>query len=81
MLTANPILITSAIRTRADFFAAVGDALCHDQRPAPTNLDGLADLLREFHVEQIICAHWCLGEVEERQILAVVRDLDIALLR
>ncbi|MCF4006204.1 hypothetical protein L1O03_03290 [Corynebacterium uropygiale] len=81
MLTANPILITSAIRTCPDFFAAVGDALCHDERPAPTNLDGLADLLREFHVEQIICAHWCLTEAEERRILAVIQDLGIALLR
>ncbi|MBZ8178442.1 hypothetical protein GP475_08255 [Corynebacterium poyangense] len=81
MLTINPILITSPVCTRSDFYSAVGDALCHDQRPAPRNLDGLADLLREFRVEQIICAHWCLEESEEKALHRIFEDLNITLHR
>lgn len=50
------ILITEPIRTRADFFAALGRIHgCADCGPA--NLDDLADFIREHQIAVIIAAN------------------------
>ncbi|MGP6172717.1 hypothetical protein [Corynebacterium sp. A21] len=77
----NPILITHPILNHADLFEALADSTYNGQRPAPKNLDGMADLLREFRVSKIICADWRLSGDEARGVLGVFADLQINLQR
>ncbi|QGU07912.1 hypothetical protein COCCU_09965 [Corynebacterium occultum] len=77
----NPILITRALHSRADLYAALAANTYRDKRPAPANLDAMADLLREFQVSKIICAHWQLREDDEQAVLEVLADLEIELQR
>lgn len=77
----NPILITHPILNRVDLYKALADNTYNKQRPAPKNLDGMADLLREFRVSKIICADWRLHGEEARDVLRVLEDLQINLQR
>lgn len=80
-MTHTPLLLTCPLTTRRDLYQALGCCLCQEGRPAPTNLDGMADLLREARVRTIISAQWNLPEEDDRAVRAVLQDLGIALQR
>ncbi|KQB85126.1 hypothetical protein [Corynebacterium oculi] len=80
-MTHNPLLITCPLTSRHDLYQALGCCLCQADRPAPTNLDGMADLLREAQVRTIICAQWALPAGDSRAVQEVLRDLGITLQR
>lgn len=80
-MLSNPILITHPLRSRDDLYVALAANTYRGNRPAPHNLDAMADLLREFRVCKIICANWQLPEADGRAVLSVFSDLQIALQR
>lgn len=77
----NPILITSQLHTRDDLYRALAANTYAGRRPAPTNLDGMADLLREYRVQKIYCAGWGLTDQDTREVAMVFNDLGITLQR
>ncbi|KQB86853.1 hypothetical protein [Corynebacterium lowii] len=77
----NPLLLTGPLTSRQDLYAALACCLCSDNRPAPKNLDAMADLLREAQVRTIICAQWELPPPDDRAVRAVFHDLGIAFQR
>lgn len=77
----NPILITSQLRSRTDLYRALAANTYAEHRPAPTNLDGMADLLREYRVQKIFCAGWELGDLDTRAVTEVFDNLGITLQR
>ena len=74
------ILITETIRTREDFFGALG-RLRDNDAGAPRNLDDLADFLREQHIQTIIAADLELEQEEYSRISMVLEDNGVALVR
>lgn len=80
----NPILITTPLCSRQDFFnalTAISYRACVTARPAPTNLDGMADLLREARAGKIIASDWQLNAADTSRISRVLTDLGITLCR
>ncbi|MCH6197543.1 hypothetical protein MHT86_08560 [Corynebacterium mastitidis] len=77
----NPLLITGRLASRQDLYRALACCLLPRHRPAPTNLDGMADLLREARVRTVICAQWELPAADSRAVRAVLGDLGITLQR
>ncbi|WJY90227.1 hypothetical protein [Corynebacterium confusum] len=75
------VLITDRLRSEADFYRALGNLRQAGERPAPRNLDALADFLRELGLDSIVCADWCLPEADSRRLRRVLDDLDVRLLR
>ena len=71
------LLITEVIRDRADFYAALG-RMHKCGRPAPRNLDDLADFLRENKVRTIVAADL---DMEDPALFQVLRDQRVRLLR
>ncbi|AJI79502.1 MULTISPECIES: hypothetical protein [Corynebacterium] len=74
------ILITETIRTREDFFGALG-RLRDNAAGAPRNLDDLADFLREQRIQAIIAADMELEQEELSRISLVLEDQGVALVR
>ncbi|OFO95940.1 MULTISPECIES: barstar family protein [unclassified Corynebacterium] len=74
------ILITEPIRTREDFYGALG-RLRGCQSGAPRNLDALADFLREQHIVAIIAADFDMVEEDLTPISMVLKDQGVALVR
>lgn len=71
------ILITEPVRTRQEFYDALGRLhMCG--RPAPRNLDDLADFLRETHVRVILASDM---ELDDAAVAEVLRDLEVRLYR
>ncbi len=80
----NPILINHSLRCRQDFFdalTAISYRDCVTPRPAPTNLDGMADLLREARAGKIIASDWRLDDADTSRISGILDDLGITLCR
>ncbi|MEJ4118544.1 hypothetical protein [Corynebacterium marquesiae] len=74
------ILITEHIRTRADFFNALGRTRgCEDC--GPRNLDDLADFLREQRTSIIVASHMELAEEDLQGVAAVLKDQGVKLVR
>lgn len=74
------ILITEPIRTREDFYSALG-RLRGCTSGAPRNLDALADFLREQHIVAIIAADFDMVEEDLAQVRTVLEDQGVALVR
>lgn len=74
------ILITEPIRTREDFYSALG-RLHGCQSGAPRNLDALADFLREQHIVAIIAADFDMVEEDLARVRTVLEDQGVALVR
>ena len=74
------ILITEPIRSREDFYSALG-RLRGCQSGAPRNLDALADFLREQHITAIIAADFDLQDEDLDPISMVLEDQGVALVR
>lgn len=75
----NPILITTEVETVQDFCNALAGLIYPADRPAPTNLDGLADMLKETHVRKVITSHWSLDQEESAKVGQVFKDLGVTL--
>lgn len=74
------ILITEHIRTRADFFNALGRTRgCEDC--GPRNLDDLADFLREQRTSVIVASHMELAEEDLQGVATVLKDQGVKLVR
>lgn len=74
------ILITEHIRTRADFFNALGRTRgCEDC--GPRNLDDLADFLREQRTTAIIASHMEITDEELEGVATVLEDQGVKLVR
>ena len=74
------ILITEHIRTRADFFNALGRTRgCEDC--GPRNLDDLADFLREQRTTAIIASHMEIADEELEGVATVLEDQGVKLVR
>ena len=74
------ILITEHIRTRADFFNALGRTRgCEDC--GPRNLDDLADFLREQRTSVIIASNIDIEGERMAEITSVLEDQGVALVR
>ncbi len=76
----NRILITESIQTRQQFFDALGRTRAC-ARPAPRNLDDLADFLREGRIGVIIAADMHMELSDFAAIGQVLQDLGINLVR
>ncbi|MFK3620461.1 hypothetical protein FKE98_06030 [Corynebacterium aurimucosum] len=74
------ILITEPIRTREDFYSALG-RLHGCTSGAPRNLDALADFLREQHIVAIIAADFDMVEEDLARVRTVLEDQGVALVR
>ena len=74
------ILITETIRSREDFYGALG-RLRSNAAGAPHNLDDLADFLREQHIQAIIAADFDLEQDDLSRISSVLADQGVALVR
>ena len=77
----NPILLTGPVSTVADVCVALSGSVFGPERPAPRNLDGLADLLREARPARVIASDWRLPADDTRKVLAVFRDNRVELMR
>ena len=74
------ILITEHIRTRADFFNALGRTRgCEDC--GPRNLDDLADFLREQRTAVIVASNMDIEGEGLAAITSVLEDQGVALVR
>ena len=74
------ILITEHIRTRADFFNALGRTRgCEDC--GPRNLDDLADFLREQRTTVIIASNMDIADAELEGVATVLEDQGVKLVR
>ena len=74
------ILITEHIRTRADFFNALGRTRgCEDC--GPRNLDDLADFLREQRTTVIIVSDMEIADAELEGVATVLEDQGVKLVR
>ena len=74
------ILITEHIRTRADFFNALGRTRgCEDC--GPRNLDDLADFLREQRTTVIIASDMEIADAELEGVATVLEDQGVKLVR
>ncbi|MDV2426582.1 MULTISPECIES: hypothetical protein [Corynebacterium] len=74
------ILITEHIRTRADFFNALGRTRgCEDC--GPRNLDDLADFLREQRTSVIVASNMDLDGEGLDAIATVLADQGVKLVR
>ncbi|AKK11562.1 hypothetical protein [Corynebacterium uterequi] len=84
----TPVLLTCRIRTAQDFYSALASAVRAPKRtsgpeaaPVPTNLDGLADLIKEAQITKIICSDTKLPEQDSLAVRRVLADLDVTLVR
>ena len=74
------ILITEHIRTRADFFNALGRTRdCEDC--GPRNLDDLADFLREQHTSVIVASNMDIESEDLAAVASVLEDQGVTLVR
>ncbi|MCG7448247.1 hypothetical protein MHK11_08180 [Corynebacterium aurimucosum] len=74
------ILITEHIRSRADFFSALGRTRgCEDC--GPRNLDDLADFLREQRTSVIVASNMDLDGEGLDAIATVLEDQGVKLVR
>lgn len=80
----QPILLTCTVNERSELFDCLGSIARHrsrTDRPAPSNLDGLADLLREERITKIIASDWRMADTETTAVVGVLDDLGITLVR
>lgn len=74
------IVIRGSFHTRADVLALIGRAAWGIDRPGPTNLDGLADLIKETGLRSItIQGTWAVDEKTASAINRICGDLGVSL--
>lgn len=77
----NPVLLTAPVGTVADVARDISAAVFGPDRPAPENLDGLADVLREARVTRVAASDWRLSAGDTRRVEEVFRDIGVRLSR
>lgn len=77
----NPVLITTPVHSVEELAWAISAAVFGSGRPAPRNLDGLADLLRESQATRVIVSDWRLDDLATEHVLAVFADIGVGLVR
>lgn len=77
----NPVLLTAPVSTVADVARDISAAVFGPERPAPANLDGLADVLREARVTRVTASDWRLSAGETKRVEEVFRDNGVRLSR
>ncbi|NLZ58647.1 MAG: hypothetical protein GX898_10205 [Corynebacterium sp.] len=74
------IILSGTFTTRQDFFTLLGRAVWGVERSAPTNLDGMVDLIRESGLSSItVTGSWQVDTLDSERIEEVCDDLDVAL--
>lgn len=74
------IVIRGRFRDRQDFFGLIGRAAWGPERPSPTNLDGLADLIRETRLERItVHGSWQVEQKTTSTLHRICADLGVSL--
>ncbi|ANE04498.1 hypothetical protein [Corynebacterium crudilactis] len=74
------IVLQGAFKTRQEFFDLLGAAAWGIERPAPTNLDGMVDLIRETGLEKItVRGAWHILDEDTERIEEVCDDLGVDL--
>ncbi|ALC06432.1 hypothetical protein CDES_10270 [Corynebacterium deserti GIMN1.010] len=74
------IVLHGVFRTRQEFFDLLGRAAWGVERPAPTNLDGMVDLLRETGVTRIsVRGQWLIPANDAERIEEVCDDFGVDL--
>lgn len=74
------IVLQGSFSTRQEFFDLLGAAAWGVERPAPTNLDGMVDLIRETGLDTItVKGHWLVPAEETERIEEVCDDLGVDL--
>ena len=77
------VFVTRPVRSIEDLGAAIIAAVygAADSRPAPRNLDALADLLRETRVTRVVVTDWGMPEASIGGLLEVLADEGVELSR
>lgn len=74
------IILSGTFLTRQDFFTLLGRAAWGVERPAPTNLDGMVDLIRESGLSTLtVQGIWKVDLADSERIEEVCDDLGVAL--
>ena len=74
------IVLSGTFTTRQDFFLLLGRAVWGIDRPAPTNLDGMVDLIRESGLTSItVTGIWRVDQTDSERIEKVCDDLGVRL--
>lgn len=73
----NPLLITDRLRTRSDLYHALSAIHPTPDAPVPTNLDAMADLIRECGITHVVCADWELPPSDTQSIAHTFEDLGV----
>lgn len=86
MLSSSPkrkrdILLTERVGTVRELCAAIAEQLYDATRPTPTNLDGLADVLKEFNVTRVTATFWMLSHRDTLRVEKMLGDLGVELVR
>lgn len=76
----HPVWV-GTVGSKSQLNSVLSRELFGPERPAPTNLDGLADLLRESGVKQVVVRNWRLPVEESVQVEAVLADVGVRLYR
>lgn len=76
----DPVWVGKVVST-SQLFTALSRAVFGDGLAAPTNLDGLADLLRESGCKQVVVGDWRLPADESAKVAAVLADVGVRLYR
>lgn len=74
-------MIHEEVATVGDVNAAIAKQIYPEDRRAPTTLDGLADMLREYGVRRVIATFWSLTPRDTQRVEAVFDDLGVELIR
>lgn len=75
------VLVTEPVGSVRELNDAIAAQLYDASRPSPTNLDGLADMLREFRITRITCTFWMMTRADTRRTERVFDDLGVELVR
>ncbi|GAB3589648.1 hypothetical protein CFAEC_09900 [Corynebacterium faecale] len=74
------IVIRGTFHDRQDFFGLIGRAAWGLERPSPTNFDGLADLIRETHLQKItVHGSWAVEKKTTSTLHRICEDLGVSL--
>ena len=79
----NPIFLANPVHTLGDLARGILTAAYGPKdaanRPVPTNLDALADLLRETQVKRVVVASWRVEGSSTSKMRAVFEDEGVEL--
>ncbi|GAB3081850.1 hypothetical protein GCM10027157_14900 [Corynebacterium aquatimens] len=75
------IVLFDEVATVRELAAAIAKQVYPADRRAPTNLDGLVDMLREYKVKRIISSYWSMSPKDTDLVERVFEDEGIELIK